>query len=213
MLEHTRFCVEVDAMPELRWARRAALTMLLSGALLAFAPSGARALNDDEAKQFVEETVGEVVTLINANGPPATQASGLRALLERRADMDAIARYSLGVAWRSASDAEKGAFTEAFKDYIAAKYSRRFNDYRNEAVQVRRAVDEGQRGFRVLTEIGGTSERVAVEWRLTDRNGPTRVFDLVIEGVSLLTSERELIGSLLEQRGGDINAVIADIRS
>ena len=40
----------------------------------------------------------------------------------------------------------------------------------------------------------------------------SRFFDMLIEGVSLLKSERTEIGSMLDRRKGDINALISDLR-
>jgi phospholipid transport system substrate-binding protein len=52
---------------------------------------------------------------------------------------------------------------------------------------------------------------IAVDWLVTDRPGRTVVADIVIEGVSMLVTEREEIGSMLEARGGDVEKLIADL--
>jgi phospholipid transport system substrate-binding protein len=52
---------------------------------------------------------------------------------------------------------------------------------------------------------------VVVEWLVTDRPGRVVITDFVIEGVSMLITEREEIGSMLEARGGDVDKLIADL--
>ncbi|MEO0999065.1 MAG: ABC transporter substrate-binding protein [Pseudomonadota bacterium] len=192
--------------------RRSTLLALAGFLLAGLLPVPAKALTEDEALVFVEASVGEVMSLINASSSDQQRADGLLAIMERRAALDTISRYALGAAWRTASEAERAAWLSNFRIYVAAKYSRIFNDYRGEEILVRRAQIEGEQRIKVLTEIaqsGGAP--VAVEWRLTDRGGRTELFDLVVEGVSLLTSERELMSALLE-RHGSIDGVIAAIQ-
>ncbi len=51
-----------------------------------------------------------------------------------------------------------------------------------------------------------------VTFLVSDRSGGNRFFDLLIEGISLLRTERTEIGAMLDRRGGDIDALIADLR-
>jgi len=50
-----------------------------------------------------------------------------------------------------------------------------------------------------------------VEWLVSDQPGHPVVADIVIEGVSLLITQREEIGGMLEARGGDVEKLIADL--
>jgi phospholipid transport system substrate-binding protein len=64
----------------------------------------------------------------------------------------------------------------------------------------------------VKTSIIRTGEApVVVEWLVTDRPGRVVIADIVIEGVSMLISEREEIGSMLEAHGGNVEMLIVDL--
>jgi phospholipid transport system substrate-binding protein len=52
---------------------------------------------------------------------------------------------------------------------------------------------------------------VDVEWLVTDQPGQVLIADIVIEGVSLLVTQREEIGGMLEARRGDVEKLIADL--
>jgi len=52
-----------------------------------------------------------------------------------------------------------------------------------------------------------------VSFLVSDRSGRDRFFDLVIEGISMRITERTEIGAMLDRRNGDIDALIADLRS
>ncbi|MEO1154528.1 MAG: ABC transporter substrate-binding protein, partial [Pseudomonadota bacterium] len=52
-----------------------------------------------------------------------------------------------------------------------------------------------------------------VLFRVRDVNGQPRFYDLVIEGISLVVTERAEIGAKLDARRGDVDALIADLRA
>jgi phospholipid transport system substrate-binding protein len=52
---------------------------------------------------------------------------------------------------------------------------------------------------------------VVVEWLVSDRPGRVVIADIVIEGVSLLVTQREEIAAMLEKRGGDVDKLISDL--
>jgi len=47
----------------------------------------------------------------------------------------------------------------------------------------------------------------SLDWQVSDRSGQTKLINLIIEGLSLLTSEREEIRGQLAARGGDVGAL------
>ena len=193
-------------------SRRDALR-LVPGAVLLVAGLGAaapaRALGGDEAESFVRETVDEVLALVRQPGSADSKADELRTILERRAAMPQIARAAAGPIWRDMSAAEQDRYTDAFILYISKIYARRFSEYSGEQVEVGRARDQGNRGVLVTTTVrGGGGQPVAVEWLVTDRPGRTVVADIVIEGVSLVITQRDEISGIYASRGRDAGKLI-----
>ena len=196
--------------------RRGALG-LFAAALLA--PRGARALTTDEAGAFVEETIEEVAELLEAPGDQASKAEKLRAIMEKRAAMPQIARFVAGTAWRGMSEDQQARFVDAFTGFISAIYARRFDEYAGEAGQdnlftLGRVTDAGRKGILVRTSINRVDEApVLVDWLVTDRPGRTVIADIIIEGVSLLVTQREEIGAMLEARQGNMDKLIEHLAS
>ena len=52
-----------------------------------------------------------------------------------------------------------------------------------------------------------------LRWHVGDKSGKNLFFNLIIEGVNMLASERTEIGAMLDRRGGDIDALIADLKN
>ena len=190
---------------------------VIAGVTVGLAPSLSHALSEDEAIAHVQITVDKVAGLVESHGDIASKASRLLAIMERRAAMPQIARFAAGIAWRGMNDDQQTRFVAAFGKFISRIYAARFQDYvgngqSGETFKMGRVIDAGRKGMLVKTSIIRTGEApVVVEWLVTDRPGRVVIADIVIEGVSMLVTEREEIGGMLEARGGNVEKLIADL--
>lgn len=200
-------------------ARRAlrihALTWLMAPLMLVatLVATPAAALDGDAAKAHVRTTVDEVLALVRSPGEPSSKAAALRSILEQRAAMPQIARFAAGTLWRDMSDAQQKAFVDAFSHYLSTIYARRFQEYSGQEVVLGVTSDRGRRGIEVESTVtGGGEPPVAVSWLVSDRPGRVVLADIVIEGVSLLITQRDEITALVGQKGG-IDGLIAFLAS
>ncbi len=188
-----------------------------AGLTAGLAPSLSQALSEDEATAHVQGTIDEIVALVESPGDTASKAPRLLAIMERRAAMPQIARFAAGLAWRGMDEAQQARYVAAFGTFLSGIYTGMFQKYAGnrqsgEAFKLGRVIDAGRKGMLVRTSIIRTGEApVVVEWLVTDRPGRVVIADIVIEGVSMLVSEREEIGSMLEVRGGNVELLIADL--
>ncbi len=190
---------------------------VIAGVTAGLAPSLSHALSEDEATAHVHGTITEILALVDGPGDSASKAPRLLAIMERRAAMSQIARFAAGIAWRGMNDDQQTRFVTAFGKFISGVYAGRFQEYagggpQGEGFEMGRVIDAGRKGMLVKTTIVTTDEApVVVEWLVTDRPGRVVIADFVIEGVSMLITEREEIGSMLEARGGNVDKLIADL--
>ncbi len=195
---------------------RTALAVVVA-ATAGLTPSLSHALSEDEATAHVRSTISEILTLVDGPGDIASKAPRLLAIMERRAAMPMIARFAAGIAWRGMNDDQQTRFVAAFGMFISRVYAGRFQKYASggppgEGFKMGRVIDAGRKGMLVKTSIIRTGEApVVVEWLVTDRPGRVVITDFVIEGVSMLVTEREEIGGMLEARGGNVEKLIADL--
>ena len=57
------------------------------------------------------------------------------------------------------------------------------------------------------------SSPFALDWQVSDKSGASKMFNIYIEGISLLATERTEIGAMLDKRNGDLNRLIADLKA
>lgn len=184
---------------------------LLAGAAayaVAFTASPAfAAMSSRDAVNHVSRLVDDIFKVINGNANEARRLRAFEALLLQYADVDIMARSALGAAARQASAAEMRAYTAAFSGYISRKYGRQFSEFIGGEIIVGKA-SEAQRGY-VVESTARLKGRQPMEvlWQISDASGAVKIFNLYVEGISLLTTEREEIGLLLDQSGGKIGTL------
>ena len=193
-----------------RIGRRGALGLLAAAALLA---GPARAAATDRATALVDTLSAELTRLMNSGRSGSQLYGEFERLLSRYADMPAVAASVLGPPWRSANQGQRQGFVTAFQSYLARKYGAQFDEYRNARIEVTGAKDAGKAGVLVLTRVVRPGQQaIAVDWQISERSGQARVVNLVIEGVSMLATERAEVGAMLEASRGSVDGVIGQLR-
>ena len=191
--------------------RRAVLALGAGAAALAALPALAAAT--DRATALVQSLSADLMRLINS-GRSAGQLYGeFERLLARYADMPAESASVRGPPWRGAGQGQKQAFVAAFQRYLSRKYGAQFDEYQNARIEVTGAKDGGKAGVLVQTRVLRPQQQpIAVDWQISERSGQARVVNLVIEGVSMLATERAEIGAMLEASGGSIDGLIGQLQ-
>ena len=171
------------------------------------------ALDNDGATKLVGQLVSEINRATNSGNSQAKLIAAFERIFEQYADVKIISRSALGPTARTASAEELDAFSRVFRGYLARKYGKRFQEYIGSAIVVKSTRNRGK-----FFEVGASvqvkgSEPFEVSFRVSDRSGRKLFFDIIIEGISLLSSERVEMGALLDERNGDIGQLTNDLAS
>lgn len=192
--------------------RRQILASGSAAFIVAGTTSPALALTEGEARRLIDQAVAEINSVINSGQSEGAMIGKFEGIFNKYADVSTMARSALGPPARSASSAQIRAFTSAFSGYMARKYGKRFREFIGGEIEVTGA--RAVKSFQEVTAVArlrGQSP-FAVSFMVSDRSGRDKFFDLLIEGISLLKSERAEIGALLDRRRGDIDALISDLK-
>ena len=172
----------------------------------------ASALTVDQARTLVGKAVADVNRTINSGRSAAAMHGDFERIFRTYADVPTIARSALGPAARSASAAQLSAFTTAYQAYISRKYGARFREFIGGQIEV-----TGARAVKSYFEVISVAKLRGqspfdLRWHVSDKSGKDLFFNIIIEGVNMLASERTEIGAMLDRRRGDINGLIADLK-
>jgi phospholipid transport system substrate-binding protein len=192
--------------------RRSLLTslfLLMSVASLAAPPI----VNPADAVAFMNQVWDRAVEVLNKKSDPAFRQERFRQLFHADFDSAGIARFVLGRYWRDASEEEQKDFVKLFEDYVVFVYTARLSNFGGQDFKIRGSRSDGD-GVVVLTDVfsPGGSSPLKIDWRLVSDNGTYKINDVIVEGVSMLVTQRSEFASIVQRNGGQVRGLLAMMR-
>ena len=192
--------------------RRSLLTslfLLMSTAALAAPP----VVNPADAVAFMNQLWDRAVEVLNKKSDPALRQERFRQLFHADFDCPGIARFVLGRYWRDASEEEQKDFVRLFEDYVVFVYTARLSNFGGQDFKIRRSRSDGD-GVMVSTDVfsPGGSSPLKIDWRLVSDNGIYKINDVIVEGVSMLVTQRSEFASIVQRNGGQVRGLLAMMR-
>lgn len=198
-------------MPSNLLNRRTFVASSLAGLAATTFPLPALALTEAGARNLVNNVVSDINRVIASGKSEGAMLRDFEKIFVRYADVPIMARYALGADARSASKAQLRSFTKAFQGYISRKYGRRFREFIGGQVTVKSA-RKIKNGYEIksLVKLQGSAP-FDVTFLVSDKSGKDKFYNMFIEGVNLLLTERTEIGAMLDRRKGDLNKLTSDL--
>jgi len=185
---------------------RICLVLLLLAATAAPGQAG-------QATETLSTSVDRIITLLadpaykNPDSRPAMRIK-LLTTIDGIFDMKELSRRALGADWNKFSPEQQDRFVAAFGKLLQNTYLDKIESYTDEKVQYLKEQELGDGKAEVATKVIGKGKEIPIAYRLVDRGG-WRVYDVVIEGVSLVQNYRSQFGQILVNESPD--ALIAKI--
>lgn len=178
----------------------AAALLLMVG--LAGVPAGEAGPLTDEFKADLERVLRVIEeSKIGVEAPRRFEA--IRSAAEPVFDWREMAGRALGVHWPPRSEAERTDFVDLFRGLIQRSYITQLDRYNGEPVRFTGEKVEGDFGVvntRLITRQG---QEVPLDYRLVNREGRWRVYDVLVEGVSLVGNFRTQFDKVIRASGYD----------
>ncbi len=182
------------------------LAMLLSSALL-----GSQAvLAAPEPSLLVKQTSDDVLAIVqNDSEIQAGNRQKLFALAEEKIlpnfDFNRVCRLVLGKHWRRASDAQKSSFQQEFRTLLLRTYSSALVKYDIKEIQYKKTKYSKDKSMAKVPTVIVPKDGPGVGVTYTLKNGGDtwKVFDIVIENISLVTNYRSQFATEIRQNGLD----------
>ena len=169
------------------------------------APVSALATTEDGAAQHIAQLSAEAIALLKQKDMSAGQREAeLSKLLFEGFDVDLIGRIALGKAWRKATPEQRKDYLNLFGDYVVKTYANRLGSYAGETIKVVSTRPTGKKDVFVETRIDrGSQEPIRATWRVREVDGENKIVDVMVEGISLVITQRDEFGSIVRNNGMD----------
>jgi len=118
-------------------------------------------------------------------------------------DFTRMTALATGVGWRSATAAQQQELTAQFRDLLVRTYSAslsRYDDQKLEFQPARYSADNRKAIVRSLLQQSGGSP-ITIDYRMSSADAGWKIYDVVVDGVSLITSYRDAFASEVRQNG------------
>jgi len=175
--------------------------------------SPALALTDGQASIHVERLVAAINKVIASGKSEASMIKEFEKIFVKYSDVRYLASYALGVEARQASAEQKRAFAKNFQGYIARKYGKRFREFIGGRLEVQSAKTvKSHVEVKTLARLKGQAP-FEVIFFISDKRGKPLFYNMYIEGINMLLTERTEIGAMLDKRKGNMDQLIRDLKT
>ncbi|HEX2056519.1 MAG TPA: ABC transporter substrate-binding protein [Nitrospiraceae bacterium] len=163
--------------------------------------AGAAEVSAGSATDAVRSTIDEVLkVLADKELKQPARSEERRKLLETivaaRFDYQEMSRRSLGAPWNQLADKDKQEFVGLFRTLLTNTYADRVENYSGEGVQYLNERTEKDYA-EVRTKILSGKAEIPMDYRLINKNSDWRVYDVVVDGVSLVNNYRGQFSKIL----------------
>ena len=185
--------------------------VLLTAFALTLGPATLRAEDMPGPRERLERAVSVVVVLLEDKSlDPEARWQSIAAIVFDRFDFQTMARSVMAGAWNEVGIEQRLDFVEYFARYVVKVYRARIEGRSAERVEYVAERIEGDRASVETVIVAGEVE-IPVTYRLARRADDWRVYDVLVEGVSLVASYRDRFADALGR--GDVGTVIEQLKA
>lgn len=184
---------------------------LIAAASLAFAAGTPAAAQETAPDALVRKSIDEVIGIIKADKElQSGNPKKLHALIEEKVlphfDFVRMTRLAVGRNWSLASDEQKVALTREFQTLLVRTYSTSLSQYRDQTIDVKPArLGAGDKETVVKTVVnqGAGAPTIPIDYGMERTDKGWKVYDVVVDGVSLVTTYRGSFNEQIQKGGVD----------
>ena len=156
---------------------------------------------DSEIKSQLKSTIDKVIKIVKdeamKNDHKARRAA-LRKTIDERFNYRQMVMRSLAKNWDARSDQERQEFIALFKSLLENSYANKLEAYRDEKINYLDEIIKGDYAL-IKTEVVRLNGTIGVDYKLIQENGNWKVYDFVIEGVSMIRNYRSQFTKIIRR--------------
>jgi len=162
---------------------------------------------DSAAGTYVESLGSQALAAISDKKLSKEQKQvKLDKLFGDNVDFPWVGRFVMGQYWRQATDDQKKRYLKEYQKFLILHYTSRFTDYTGGSFKITGSRDDGDGEFTVSMQLiaeDPQNEPILVDYRVRKNGASFKIFDVIVEGVSLITTQRSEFGSVIGKNGID----------
>jgi phospholipid transport system substrate-binding protein len=181
-----------------RWTIRLGAAILL--ALVAMPAAAQAGEPTDQIRAAIEKGISVVQDpKLQGKGKTEERRARLRAAVAPYFDFREMAKRSLGIHWKNRTPAEQQEFSLLYQQLLENSYAGKIESYHGEKILYGRETVDPPYAVVRTNIVTGKGQEIPVNYLLLQEGTRWKIYDVVIEGVSLVNNYRSQFSSILER--------------
>jgi phospholipid transport system substrate-binding protein len=178
---------------------------LFAALFLSLAFNGSPAHAQSAETEFVQRLADEAIRVLQDDSQDlAEREKNFRILLLDGFAMEKIGRFVVGRYWKQMSLDQRHDYQKLFSEWILRSYAARLGGYADQKFIVDKTKKTKQKDVFVRTRIvQAGSPDIRCDWRVRKLAGSLKVIDIVVEGASMLSTQRSEFTAVINKHGLD----------
>ena len=177
------------------------LSGLLLILLLIISPLAYSAASSETLKAHINKVL-EVLRNPDLKGESGKKVKQekIRSISAEVFDFTELSKRSLGQNWNKLTAGQQEEFTKLFKSLLETVYADKITSYTDERIIFKEEITLSEKTVEVPTAIVTKTSEIPINYRLLQEKGRWKVYDVVIEGVSLVNNYRTQFREILANK-------------
>ena len=165
---------------------------------------------------FVQSTVNRAAKTLSGNLTKEERIEKLKEIARDTVDIKGIGLYSLGSFRKNLNDAQKKEYEKIFEEYFLKSFSSRLAEYSNPEIEVvsKKKINENYTLVNSILIATDTRAAISIGWRVYTKDRENLLIrDLIIEGLSLVRTQKEEFESIINSNEGKIEVLFQNLNN
>jgi len=160
----------------------------------------------ESPKDQIKKTTDQILSILTNplyKGPSKAEERRrlIRKAIDERFDWEGMAQRALGIHWAKRTVEERKEFVGLFEDLLARTYMDKIEGYSGEKIVYAGETIDGDKARAFVKIITSRNKEIPLEYRLQLKESQWLVYDISIEGVSLVNNYRTQFNSIIVKSG------------
>ena len=152
--------------------------------------------------EVVKTHIDKVITTVtNKKLSTKEKTEEIKNILDKAIDWPYVAKLVLGVHYKKVNPEEFKKFQKLFKEFIKKVYARKFLKYSGEKIVYKKESIQDGIAIVDMTLITTKGQKIPITCRLSHHNGEWLIYDVLIEGISMVNNYRIQINRIIARKG------------
>ncbi|MCF6179682.1 MAG: ABC transporter substrate-binding protein [Geopsychrobacter sp.] len=148
----------------------------------------------------VQEMVDGIFSVLNSDLAPEVKKRQISGTVQNYLGVKSLSQRTLGVYWKKASTEELHRFMALYVQILEQTYLNRVDDYSGGKVAYLKERIKGKKAI-LDTEFVSARHKIPVQYKMIKKSDTWQIYDVKIEGVSLVRSYRSSYNEILRKEG------------